>query len=107
MMAGYQALDGIKMSPNRKLSKEKANKPPQSVKNNTIHSKKSETMKKNTNGTAIPYKGLPLSNQSSDQTPMSFGVVRSQPITKHHSRHGSLAKTNTSTSLYGASLNFN
>ena len=36
---------------------------------------------------------------------MSFGVARSHPISKHHSRQPSLAKTNTSTSLFGGGHN--
>ena len=75
--------------------------------NHVIESKKFHMKKQSIDGQGIPKNGMPLSMQSSDQTPMSFGVVRSMPITKHHSRHGSLAKTNTSTSLYGASLKFN
>ena len=58
---GHSEVVGMKASPNRKSSKNKNNKPPQSVKNHMIYGEKSETRNQNINGQAIPKKGMPLS----------------------------------------------
>ena len=44
---GHSEVAGMKASPNRKSSKNRNNKPPQSVKNHMIYGKKSDTRNQN------------------------------------------------------------